>query len=146
VPSAVAKVVTESVRIPVIGIGAGPYTTGQVLVYHDLLGVMHHPHHEKHVPAFCKRYARLGEDIHKALTQYKEEVHSGDFPTDQFRCVTVTVTVTVNLTVTVSVTDIARAAHCCSILVSAISMLKYLRLDSMISKATTKESLSSADV
>jgi ketopantoate hydroxymethyltransferase len=85
VPAAVAKIVTESVKIPVIGIGAGPYTTGQVLVYHDLLGVMHHPHHEKHVPAFCKRYARLGEDIHKALTQYKEEVHNGDFPTDQYR-------------------------------------------------------------
>jgi 3-methyl-2-oxobutanoate hydroxymethyltransferase len=84
VPPAVAKAVTEAVKIPVIGIGAGPHTTGQVLVYHDLLGVMHHPHHEKHVPAFCKRYAKLGEQIHEALVQYRTEVIEGTFPSEEF--------------------------------------------------------------
>eukprot|EP01035_Chromulina_nebulosa_P017650 gene17650-23231_t len=60
VPAIVAKAVTEAVNIPVIGIGAGPNTTGQVLVYHDLLGIMNNPHHEKH------------------------EVRDGVFPTDQY--------------------------------------------------------------
>lgn len=83
VPSAVAKAVTEAVNIPVIGIGAGPHTSGQVLVYHDLLGLMHHPHHEKHVPSFCKRYAALGTEMHTALVQYKDEVHSQAFPTEE---------------------------------------------------------------
>lgn len=84
VPSAVAKAVTEAVQIPVIGIGAGPHTSGQVLVYHDLVGMMHHPHHEKHVPSFCKRYAQVGENIHAALLQYKEDVHASAFPTEEF--------------------------------------------------------------
>ena len=84
VPSVVAKAVTDALSIPVIGIGAGPHTTGQVLVYHDLLGVEHHPHFEKHVPSFCKRYAKLGKNIDDALTQYRDEVHQGQFPTDEF--------------------------------------------------------------
>lgn len=79
-----AKAVTEAVTIPVIGIGAGHHTTGHVLVYHDLLGVMHHPHHEKHVPSFCKRYAKLGEQIHDALVQYRTEVLDGSFPSEQY--------------------------------------------------------------
>ena len=84
VPSIVAKAVTDTLKIPVIGIGAGPHTTGQVLVYHDLLGVEHHPHFEKHVPSFCKRYAKLGKTIDNALTQYRDEVRTGLFPTDQY--------------------------------------------------------------
>lgn len=83
VPSAVAKAVTEAVNIPVIGIGAGPHTSGQVLVYHDLLGLQQHPHHEKHVPSFCKRYAAIGNEIHHALRAYKDEVHAGQFPTEE---------------------------------------------------------------
>jgi 3-methyl-2-oxobutanoate hydroxymethyltransferase len=83
VPSAVAKAVTEAVNIPVIGIGAGPHTSGQVLVYHDLLGLQQHPHHEKHVPSFCKRYAQIGTDIHDALLAYKDEVHASQFPTEE---------------------------------------------------------------
>lgn len=74
VPAVVARAVTEALKIPTIGIGAGPHTTGQVLVYHDLLGVDHHPHFEKHVPSFCKKYARLGLDINEALVRYKAEV------------------------------------------------------------------------
>lgn len=84
VPSIVAKAVTDALRIPVIGIGAGPHTTGQVLVYHDLLGVEHHPHFEKHVPSFCKKYAKLGANIDIALTQYRDEVHRGQFPTEEY--------------------------------------------------------------
>lgn len=54
------------------------------MVYHDLLGVIHHPHHEKHVPSFCKQYAKLGPQIHSALLQYKDEVHSGQFPSANY--------------------------------------------------------------
>ena len=80
VPAVVAQAITQAVRIPVIGIGSGPHTDGQVLVYHDLLGILHHPHHEQHVPRFCKSYAALGGEIHSALSQYRAEVHSGAFP------------------------------------------------------------------
>lgn len=45
---------------------------------------MHHPHHEKHVPSFCKRYAKLGGDIHTALVQYRTEVKDSLFPTEDF--------------------------------------------------------------
>ena len=84
VPEQVAKAVTDNLKIPVIGIGAGPYTDGQVLVYHDLLGILHHPHYEKHVPSFCKRYSKLGSEIHTSLSQYREEVLSGVFPTTEY--------------------------------------------------------------
>jgi len=84
VPSIVAKAVTDAVKIPVIGIGAGPHTSGQVLVYHDLLGLQHHPHYEKHVPSFCKRYAMLGKEIHSALLQYRSEVLNGEFPNEEY--------------------------------------------------------------
>lgn len=56
----------------------------QVLVYHDVLGILHHPHYEKHVPSFCKRYSTLGSDIHIALSQYRAEVHEGLFPSSQY--------------------------------------------------------------
>lgn len=84
VPSIVAKAVTEAVKIPVIGIGAGPYTSGQVLVYHDLLGLQHHPHYEKHVPSFCKKYAMLGKEIHDALLKFRSDVLNDEFPTEEF--------------------------------------------------------------
>lgn len=54
------------------------------MVYHDLLGIMHHPHHEKHVPSFCKRYAKLGGDIHQALVQYRTEVEESTFPSEDY--------------------------------------------------------------
>ena len=84
VPEQVAKAVTESVRVPVIGIGAGPHTDGQVLVYHDILGILHHPHYEKHIPSFCKRYSTLGSNIHVALSQYRTEVLDGVFPSAEY--------------------------------------------------------------
>jgi hypothetical protein len=83
VPAIVAKTITESLEIPTIGIGAGPHTTGQVLVYHDLLGVPHHAHYDKHVPSFCKQYMKLGKDIHQALLTYKEEVYERKFPDEE---------------------------------------------------------------
>jgi len=84
VPAIVAKAVTEAVNIPVIGIGAGPHTTGQVLVYHDLLGIMNNPHHEKHVPKFCKRYGNIGSHINQSLVEYCQEVKDGVFPDEQY--------------------------------------------------------------
>ncbi|XP_054793337.1 3-methyl-2-oxobutanoate hydroxymethyltransferase 1, mitochondrial-like [Prosopis cineraria] len=80
VPAPVAAAATAALQIPTIGIGAGPFCSGQVLVYHDLLGMLQHPHHAKVTPKFCKQYARVGEVINKALLEYKEEVTSGSFP------------------------------------------------------------------
>lgn len=45
---------------------------------------MHHPHHEKHVPSFCKQYAKLGGEIHTALVQYRTEVKESLFPTEDY--------------------------------------------------------------
>jgi len=84
VPGPIAAAITKSVGIPTIGIGAGPSTSGQVLVYHDLLGMMSHPHHVKVAPKFCKSYAQVGKDIQVALQQYREEVTSRQFPSPQY--------------------------------------------------------------
>ncbi|GAV77374.1 Pantoate_transf domain-containing protein [Cephalotus follicularis] len=80
VPPPVAAAATSALRIPTIGIGAGPFCSGQVLVYHDLLGMMQHPHHAKVTPKFCKQYGQVGEVINKALLEYKKEVTNGTFP------------------------------------------------------------------
>jgi 3-methyl-2-oxobutanoate hydroxymethyltransferase len=78
VPAPVANAVTQSLTIPTIGIGAGPDTDGQVLVWHDMLG-----YYEGHAPRFVKRYAELGGMIVEALGRYAEEVRSGAFPDEQ---------------------------------------------------------------
>ncbi|HEY8814071.1 MAG TPA: 3-methyl-2-oxobutanoate hydroxymethyltransferase [Candidatus Dormibacteraeota bacterium] len=75
VPNAVATRVTRAVRIPTIGIGAGPGTDGQVLVLHDMLGMT-----TGKPPKFVKRYANLAEDIGRAARQYAQEVGAGTFP------------------------------------------------------------------
>ncbi|XP_057533627.1 3-methyl-2-oxobutanoate hydroxymethyltransferase 2, mitochondrial-like [Amaranthus tricolor] len=80
VPPPVAAAATSVLQIPTIGIGAGPFCSGQVLVYHDLLGMLQHPHHAKVTPKFCKQYAQVGTVIDKALLEYKEEVTTGTFP------------------------------------------------------------------
>jgi 3-methyl-2-oxobutanoate hydroxymethyltransferase len=72
--------VTAATSVPTIGIGAGDATSGQVLVYHDLLGMMQHPHHAKVTPKFCKQYANVGEVITGALERFKDEVSTGEFP------------------------------------------------------------------
>jgi 3-methyl-2-oxobutanoate hydroxymethyltransferase len=75
VPAAVAAHITESVSVPTIGIGAGPGCSGQVLVYHDLLGLS-----EGHLPRYLKRYANLSAEIRDALAAYADDVRSGSFP------------------------------------------------------------------
>ncbi|RLN78957.1 hypothetical protein BBJ28_00011794 [Nothophytophthora sp. Chile5] len=84
VPSPVAKHVTQLLKIPTIGIGAGPETDGQVLVYHDLLGMLQHPHHAQFVPKFCKRYADVGEQIRIGLENYRDDVENGRFSSDAY--------------------------------------------------------------
>ncbi|XP_078431797.1 3-methyl-2-oxobutanoate hydroxymethyltransferase 1, mitochondrial-like [Wolffia australiana] len=80
VPSPVAAAATSALQIPTIGIGAGPFCSGQVLIYHDLLGMFQHPHHAKVSPKFCKQYGNVGDVINKALLEYKQEVESKSFP------------------------------------------------------------------
>lgn len=80
VPALVGKAISERLEIPIIGIGAGGHVDGQVLVYHDLLGMMEHEHYKQATPRFCKKYAKLGEAIHDALIEYKTEVKGNVFP------------------------------------------------------------------
>nr|CAD1843342.1 unnamed protein product [Ananas comosus var. bracteatus] len=80
VPAPVAAAATKALEIPTIGIGAGPFCSGQVLVYHDLLGMLQHPHHAKVTPKFCKQFGHVGDAINKALSEYKQEVESRSFP------------------------------------------------------------------
>ncbi len=78
VPSPVATRITESLAIPSIGIGAGGGCDGQVLVWHDLLGMYH-----GHTPRFVKRYAEIADEIGAALGEYVADVRSGAFPDEQ---------------------------------------------------------------
>jgi 3-methyl-2-oxobutanoate hydroxymethyltransferase len=75
VPDAVARMVTESVPVPTIGIGAGRHCDGQVLVYHDLLGL-----EDRMKPKFVRRYASLKADSTAAVARYAEDVRAGRFP------------------------------------------------------------------
>lgn len=75
VPAEVAGLITEGVRIPTIGIGAGPACDGQVLVLHDLLGLF-----ARFQPKFVKRYAELGAQASAALTAFAMDVQAGSFP------------------------------------------------------------------
>lgn len=77
IPAELAKIITEQVAIPTIGIGAGPHCDGQVLVLYDLLGLF-----DDFVPKFVKPYAHLKADAIQALRRYKEEVEQGKFPSD----------------------------------------------------------------
>jgi 3-methyl-2-oxobutanoate hydroxymethyltransferase len=78
VPTRVAAAIAHRLRVPTIGIGAGPDCDGQVLVYHDLLGLT-----EGHLPRFVKRYAGLSREIRDALEAYAADVRSGAFPEEQ---------------------------------------------------------------
>ncbi|MCI0396569.1 MAG: 3-methyl-2-oxobutanoate hydroxymethyltransferase [Chloroflexi bacterium] len=75
VPAPVAEAISRRLRIPTIGIGAGPGCDGQVLVYHDLLGLF-----DRFTPKFVKQYANAGQAIHEALVAYVEDVAAGRFP------------------------------------------------------------------
>jgi 3-methyl-2-oxobutanoate hydroxymethyltransferase len=78
VPSPVAARITEALDIPTIGIGAGADCDGQVLVWHDLLGL-----YEGHAPRFVKQYADLAPTIAAAVEQYASEVRDGSFPEER---------------------------------------------------------------
>jgi 3-methyl-2-oxobutanoate hydroxymethyltransferase len=77
IPAALAKEVSESVSIPTIGIGAGPYCNGQVLVMHDMLGI-----NTEFKPRFLRQYSNLGEQITSAIQQYVGDVRGGSFPNE----------------------------------------------------------------
>jgi 3-methyl-2-oxobutanoate hydroxymethyltransferase len=78
VPAPVAAAISERLRIPTIGIGAGPSCDGQVLVYHDVLGLF-----DKLQPTFVKEYARLRGPIVEAFNAYREDVIAGRFPDEE---------------------------------------------------------------
>lgn len=77
IPAELSKEVTESVQIPTIGIGAGKYTDGQVLVLHDMLGIT-----KDFNPRFLRRYLNLSTEITDAVSRYINDVRSCDFPND----------------------------------------------------------------
>jgi 3-methyl-2-oxobutanoate hydroxymethyltransferase len=77
IPSSLAKMVAEKLTIPVIGIGAGPFVDGQVLVTHDLLGITN-----QFKPRFLRKYADLHNIITEAVSHYVEDVKRKDFPNE----------------------------------------------------------------
>ena len=79
VPDMLAKVITESLDIPTIGIGAGPYCDGQALVTYDMLGLIN-----GHKPKFVKQYADIYSYIEKAISNYKNEVKQRIFPSKEY--------------------------------------------------------------
>ena len=78
VPAPLAKMITERISIPTVGIGAGADCDGQVLVFHDMVGLF-----SGFTPTFVKRYAEAGAAIRDAVARYAEEVRSGKFPGDK---------------------------------------------------------------
>jgi 3-methyl-2-oxobutanoate hydroxymethyltransferase len=75
VPEELAALITERVSIPTIGIGAGPSCDGQVLVFHDLLGL-----YDGHKAKFVRQYAQIGEEMRAAIAKYLDDVREGRFP------------------------------------------------------------------
>ena len=75
VPAAITEALVPRIDVPVIGIGAGPATAGQVLVFHDLLGI-----HKGHIPKFVKRYGDVGDAMVAGVRAFADEVRSGEFP------------------------------------------------------------------
>ena len=78
IPARLAEEVTTSVKIPVIGIGAGSKTDGQVLVLHDMLGIT-----QEFSPRFLRRYHNLDNEIKNAVRSYISDVKSLDFPNEK---------------------------------------------------------------
>ena len=75
IPDRVAQIITERLRIPTIGIGAGPHCDGQNLVLHDMVGLF-----DRFTPKFVKRYVNCWELVSKALVDFQEDVRKGEFP------------------------------------------------------------------
>lgn len=78
IPAKLAKIVSEEISIPTIGIGAGPNVDGQVLVLHDMLGIT-----EEFRPRFLRVYADIANEMNKAVVNYIKDVKEGSFPTDK---------------------------------------------------------------
>jgi 3-methyl-2-oxobutanoate hydroxymethyltransferase len=78
IPAAVSETLVQRLEIPVIGIGAGPATDGQVLVFHDLLGI-----YDGHAPRFAKHYCELKAQMVAGVAEYASEVRTGVFPAPQ---------------------------------------------------------------
>jgi len=78
IPRALAAEITRELRIPTIGIGAGPECDGQILVLHDMIGLS-----SERAPKFARRYAQVGELISGAVAAYAADVRSGNFPSDE---------------------------------------------------------------
>lgn len=78
VATSTAKMITEKLKIPTIGIGAGKYCKGQILVVHDMLGL-----YTDFKPKFVKKYANLAEEMKTAFLQYRKEVEEGIFPSEK---------------------------------------------------------------
>jgi 3-methyl-2-oxobutanoate hydroxymethyltransferase len=78
VPAAVTRAIVDKLEVPVIGIGAGPAADGQVLVFHDLLGIG-----AGHLPRFVKRYAAVMEEMVAGVSEYAAEVRARRFPSDE---------------------------------------------------------------
>lgn len=77
IPMGLAKSITDELSIPTIGIGAGPYCDGQVLVLHDVLGLF-----DRFLPKFAKRFANLKDQAIEAIEAYKRDVEEGTFPSE----------------------------------------------------------------
>ena len=77
IPAELTKKVSEELTIPIIGIGAGPYADGQVLVMHDMLGI-----NKEFNPRFLRRYADLHSSISNAVKNYISDIKAGSFPND----------------------------------------------------------------
>ncbi len=78
VPAIVGREITKRANIPILGIGAGSYTHGQLLIYADMVGL-----YDNFTPKFVKKYANIGEELQSAFTEYCQEVRSGQFPMDE---------------------------------------------------------------
>jgi 3-methyl-2-oxobutanoate hydroxymethyltransferase len=78
IPAVLAKEVSESLKIPTIGIGAGNSCDGQVLVMHDMLGI-----NTEFKPRFLRQYLNMHEQITKAVQQYIQDVKKGSFPSKE---------------------------------------------------------------
>ncbi len=78
IPAAVTEALMPRLEVPVIGIGAGPATDGQVLVFHDLLGI-----YEGHQPRFVRRYAEVRREMVKGVSAYAADVRAGRFPDEE---------------------------------------------------------------
>lgn len=78
VPSSLGKLISETLTIPVIGIGAGKDTDGQILVMHDMFGIS-----ANYMPKFSKNYLVETGDMRKAVAQYIDDVEGGKFPSTE---------------------------------------------------------------